>query len=89
MKKLITLFAMAFVVFSSVHTNAQCVSPTNLAATNSNNVSTFSWDAVPGAVDYTIEIKQVFDDWAYAEVVATTSGIFSTESAKQLIAFTR
>ena len=76
MKKLITLFAMAFVVFSSVHTNAQCVSPTNLAATNSNNVSTFSWDAVPGAVDYTIEIKQVFDDWAYAEVVATTSGIF-------------
>ncbi len=57
MKKLITLFAMAFVVFSSVHTNAQCVSPTNLAATNSNNVSTFSWDAVPGAVDYTIEIK--------------------------------
>ena len=76
MKKLITLFAMAFVVFSSVHTNAQCVSPTNLAATYSNNVSTFSWDAVPGAVDYTIEIKQVFDDWAYAEVVATTSGIF-------------
>ncbi len=76
MKKLITLFAMAFVVFSSVHTNAQCVSPTNLAATNSNNVSTFSWDAVPGAVDYTIEIKQVFDDWAYEEVVATTSGIF-------------
>ncbi len=78
MKKLITLFAMAFVLFSSVNTSAQCVSPTNLTATYSNNVSTFSWDAVPGAVDYTIEIKQVFDDWAYAEVVATTSDIFYT-----------
>lgn len=65
---------MVFVMLFSASTNAQCDAPVNLAASYNNNVSTFSWDAVPGAVDYVIEIKQTFDPWTAAEIIATVPG---------------
>ena len=74
MKKLFALFPMVFVMLFSASTNAQCDAPLNLAASYNNNISTFSWDAVPGAVDYVIEIKQTFDPWTAAEIIATVPG---------------
>jgi GEVED domain/Fibronectin type III domain/Secretion system C-terminal sorting domain len=70
MKQLFT-FIMMVLLSAAIH--AQCGAPANLAAAYSNNVTVFTWDAVPGAVDYTIEIKQTSDDWVSAEVVQTVS----------------
>jgi GEVED domain/Fibronectin type III domain/Secretion system C-terminal sorting domain len=76
MKKLFTLLMTALVLLSSAASYAQCDAPINLAAVYSNNVSTFSWNTVPGAVNYTIEIKQPQDDWLAAEIAETVTDTF-------------
>lgn len=52
---------------------SQCNAPSNLSATYSNNVSTFTWDAVTGATDYIFEIKFNYDDWASAYVLTAST----------------
>ena len=63
MKKQFTLFALAFVIICSTKTYAQCDPPTNLASSYSNNVSTFTWDAVPGAIGYRFQFKFQWGSW--------------------------
>jgi hypothetical protein len=52
---------------------SQCDAPTNLSASYSNNVSTFTWDAVTGASDYIFEIKFTYDPWASAYVLTAAT----------------
>lgn len=55
---------------------AQCGTPTNLQFVYANNVSTFSWDAVPGATSYYLELKYPSYSWSnleYATVVNSNS----------------
>ncbi len=76
MKKLFTLFSLAFVLLLGTTVHAQCDAPLNLVAIYGNNVSTFSWQPVTGALSYTIEIKQPQDDWSVAEIVETVTDTF-------------
>ncbi len=76
MKKAFTLvsFLITTVIFSVA--NAQCDPPTGLTASYNNNVTTFSWNAVPGAVDYTLQIKYPGYSWAeieYETAITTNS----------------
>lgn len=68
------LFAM-WVSLYSLTVKGQCVDPTNLAYSYSNGVSTFTWDAVPGAVSYDIEFKYpgAAYSWSYPEYVASST----------------
>ncbi len=70
----------ALVLLFSAASHAQCDAPANLAAVYSNNVSTFSWNTVAGAVNYTIEIKQPQDDWLAAEIAETVTDTFYTST---------
>jgi hypothetical protein len=63
MKKIYTLIALVLLFLLSNKSMAQCAQPTNLIVTYSNNVSTFTWDAVPGAIDYAFELKFPYDPW--------------------------
>jgi GEVED domain/Fibronectin type III domain/Secretion system C-terminal sorting domain len=76
MKQLFTLLMTALVLLGSLAASAQCGAPSNLAAVYSNNVSTFSWNVVASAVNYTIEIKQPQDDWNVAEIAETVTDTF-------------
>lgn len=76
MKKLFTLLSLAPVLLFATMAHAQCNAPLNLMAIYGNNVSTFSWQPVAGAINYTIEIKQQHDDWVAAEVVETVTDTF-------------
>lgn len=68
MKKTIThsisLLIFSFVVLSSNMTQAQCDAPANLQFSYSNDVSTFTWDAVPGATSYILEFKYPNVTWS-------------------------
>jgi hypothetical protein len=57
MKKKFTLFLFAVVMFLANKTNAQCGTPVNLSVGFGNNISTFTWDAVPGAISYRFQLK--------------------------------
>ncbi len=76
MKKLFTLLMTGLLLVASLAASAQCGAPASLAAVYSNNVSTFSWNTVAGAVNYTIEIKQPQDDWSAAEIAETVTDTF-------------
>lgn len=72
--KITNLFIVALCSIYYGQGFAQCgTSPTNASATYANNVTTFSWDAVAGASDYTIQIKQWFDQWPYYEYETTVN----------------
>jgi hypothetical protein len=72
MKKLFTLMLCAF-VFAGTVIQAQCGDPANLQSSYSNNISTFTWDAVPGATGYTFEIDWEGGGWAFGDVTVTTN----------------
>ncbi|MBK7958345.1 MAG: fibronectin type III domain-containing protein [Bacteroidetes bacterium] len=55
---------------------SQCNAPTNLNTTYSNNVSTFTWDSVPGATEYNLELKFVYDPWGSGEGFTSTTNSF-------------
>ena len=58
-----------------VHTShAQCGTPTNLQFVYANNVSTFSWDAVPGATSYYLELKYSSYSWSNPEYATVVNG---------------
>jgi hypothetical protein len=69
----IILLIFSFVVLSSNMTHAQCNAPSNLQYSYSNNVSTFTWDAVPGAFSYTIQLKYPSYDWTNLEYEETVT----------------
>ncbi|MBL7700841.1 MAG: fibronectin type III domain-containing protein [Ferruginibacter sp.] len=63
-----------FYEFQFTTTLAPCNAPTGLAFSYSNNVSTFTWDAVPGALDYVFELAWAGGSWgAYNQVTTTNS----------------
>jgi len=60
--------------FQFTTTLTPCETPTNLGFSYNNNISTFTWDAVPGAVDYTFQLGWAGGGWgAYDDVTATNS----------------
>ena len=68
------MMLVLFAITSKIH--AQCNAPTNLTAVYNNNVSTFSWNAVPTAIDYTIEFKYPGYSWANIEYAETITDNF-------------
>lgn len=50
-----------------------CDAPTGLVFTYNNNISTFTWDAVPGAVSYSIDLAWAGGQWGGAYDVTTTN----------------
>lgn len=75
MKKLFTSLVFTTTVFFAG--NAQCDPPVNLASSYSNNVSAFTWNAVPGAVSYKFQLKFQWDPWDYPYEVVLTTNSFS------------
>lgn len=76
MRKSNTLLSLILFVFITIGANSQCVTPTNLQAVYSNSNASFTWDAVPGAVSYTIDFKYPAYSWdniEYSEVLTTNS----------------
>lgn len=84
MKKHLQFLPVFLLLLVSQLADAQCQPPTNLSATYNNNVSTFSWNAVPGAQGYFFEIKLQWDPWGsgYGLTLTDTStdftGLFHT-----------
>jgi hypothetical protein len=84
MKKSVQIIPVLFFSLLSHLAIAQCPAPTNLTATYSNNVSTFSWDPVPGAQGYLFEIKLQWDPWGSGYGLTLTdptidlTGLFQT-----------
>lgn len=72
MKKVITLVLFSSLLFVSLQSKAQCGTPVNLQSAYSNNVSTFTWDSVPGATEYIFEIDWAGAGWSFGEMPATT-----------------
>ncbi len=67
---------------------AQCNAPANLSATYSNNVTTFTWDAVQGAVNHKIQFKYPGYDWSNIEYEdSTTTNVFSLTGIMASVTF--
>ena len=73
MKQVLTSTFILCCLFVFQKAQAQCTAPTNATAVYNNNVSTFSWDAVPGAAVYRIEMKFAFDPWTYPQYMTSVS----------------
>jgi len=73
MKKLFTLLLMSGFLSLSMTSFGQCDPPTGLSAVYNNNVSTFTWDAVPGAIEYEIQFKYPVYSWLNNEYETVTS----------------
>lgn len=73
MKKQFQHLMLAAMLLVSNWSFAQCDAPANLSFNLSNNVSTFTWDPVPGAIDYTIEMKYDVYTWQNPELVMNVS----------------
>lgn len=71
-----SIFIVVLLIGSfQVHTShAQCGTPTNLQFVYANNVSTFSWDAVPGATSYYLELKYSSYSWSNPEYATVVNG---------------
>jgi hypothetical protein len=73
MKKLFSFVLLAFVFTVPLTASAQCDAPAGLAYSYSNNVTTFTWDAVPGATEYFVAIDWAGGQWGFGEEVTTTN----------------
>lgn len=51
----------------------QCNAPTNLQASYSNNITTFSWSSINGASGYVVELKQSSGTWVHPAKIDTTA----------------
>ena len=84
MKKSLKIIPALFFALLSHFAIAQCPAPTNLTATYNNNISTFSWDPLPGAQGYLFEIKLQLDPWGSGYELTLTNptvdltGLFHT-----------
>jgi GEVED domain/Secretion system C-terminal sorting domain/Fibronectin type III domain len=70
------IFIITILFFQTILSFGQCNAPTNLTASYANNVSTFTWDAVPNATEYKIQFKYSVNDWTvieYEETLTTNS----------------
>jgi Zn-dependent metalloprotease len=64
--------------FQFTTTLTPCNAPTGLAFSYNNNISTFTWNAVPGAVDYSVDLAWAGGQWGGAyDVTATNSYSFT------------
>jgi len=64
--------------FQFTTTLTPCDAPTELAFSYNNDISTFTWGAVPGAVDYTFQLAWAGGSWgAFDDVTATNSYDFA------------
>jgi bacillolysin len=59
--------------FQFTTTLTPCNAPTGLAFSYNNNISTFTWNAVPGAVSYTVDLAWAGGQWGEAYDVTTTN----------------
>jgi hypothetical protein len=85
MKKAVLLF---FLLTQYAVSMAQCNAPTNLSASYSNNVTTFTWDAVPGAVSHKVQFKYPSYNWANIEYEdSTTTNVFSLTGIMASVTF--
>jgi len=73
MKKIITTLLFSTLLLVSLKSQAQCGTPVNLQSSYSNNVSTFTWDGVPGATEYTFEIDWAGGGWSFGEMPTSTN----------------
>lgn len=78
MKKLFTLFLFSFLLAGAHKISAQCGTPANLQSSYSNNVSTFTWDAVPGATEYAFELDWEGGTWGFGETPVSTNSFSMT-----------
>jgi Zn-dependent metalloprotease len=64
-----------FSQFQFTTTLTPCDAPTGLAFTynSTNNTSTFTWNAVPGAVDYTFQLAWAGGSWGALDDITTTN----------------
>ncbi len=72
MKQTIKLLMLSFMMMITHFADAQCDPPTSLNHSYNNAVSTFTWDAVAGADDYTVEFKYPGYSWQNLEFAETT-----------------
>ncbi|NOT52829.1 MAG: T9SS type A sorting domain-containing protein [Chitinophagaceae bacterium] len=77
MKKFLQIIPVLFLSLASHFAMSQCQAPTNLSASYSNNVSTFSWDLVPGINTYQFELKFQWDPWGSGAGFTVTGNTFS------------
>jgi Zn-dependent metalloprotease len=61
--------------FQFTTTLTPCIAPTGLAFSYNNNISTFTWGAVPGAVNYMIELDWAGGGWGNYDSVVTTNSL--------------
>jgi Zn-dependent metalloprotease len=59
--------------FQFTTTLTPCDAPTGLVFSYNNNISTFTWNAVPGAVSYSIDLAWAGGQWGEAYDVTTTN----------------
>ncbi len=59
--------------FQFTTTLTPCDAPTGLAFSYNNNISTFTWDAVPGAVSYLIDLGWAGGGWGGFEDTSSTN----------------
>ncbi|MBK8611661.1 MAG: M4 family metallopeptidase [Chitinophagaceae bacterium] len=62
-----------YVEFQFTTTLTPCDPPTGLVFTYNNNVSTFTWDPVPGAVNYVFELDWAGGNYGLYDDIATTN----------------
>jgi trimeric autotransporter adhesin len=67
MKRKFTFILFAVLMFTVNKSNAQCNAPTGLTVSYVNDVTTFSWDAVPNATEYYFEIDWAGSTWVQGE----------------------
>lgn len=72
MKKSLAILMISSLVLS-LNTKSQCTAPINLVSGYANNVSTFTWDSVPGAVEYFFEIDFAGGDWSFGATSTSTN----------------
>jgi bacillolysin len=64
--------------FQFTTTLTPCDAPTGLAFSYNNNTSTFTWNAVPGAISYIFELDWAGGSWgSYDDIAATNSYDFT------------
>jgi hypothetical protein len=87
-KHLLFICLLAATIFSN-SAKAQCTAPSNLAVTYNNNVSTFTWDSVPGAAGYYFDIKFQWDaSWGSGSGAYTSTHSYSMTGLFQTAPFT-
>lgn len=66
-------------MFTALRSSAQCTAPANLSVSFANNTSAFTWDAVPGASSYALQLKFSYaNSWLTLASGLTSNSFTST-----------